>query len=290
MAIQKHTAQAKRLSETMADTEPDEAQEQSTTPPLAVDGADRLETEFLATISHELRSPLAAIKGYAATLRRHGHKLGRAERDEFLRAIDEASDRMELLISRLMELARLEAGALTPTLVPVDVARLVNEALIAAEHRWNGAAAEESVYTFVAPTQESLPLALADLRLQREALDIVLENAVKYSPGGGAILVTLNADDTQITIGVHDRGAGIAPEHLRHIFDRFYRVDTRLTREVEGAGIGLAMCQRIMELQGGAIWVESEPGVGSDFYLSLPLAREPAGAARPETPHMTLKG
>lgn len=230
----------------------------------------RLENEFLAIISHELRSPLAAIKGYAATLRRHGHKLGRAERDEFLQAIDEASDRLEVLISRLMELSHLEANTLRPNLVPIDVVHLVKEALAASEHRWESKA---NPYTFIAPEQQTMPLALADLRMQREVLDIVLENAVKYSPGGGVIRVTLQADDNMLTIGVHDSGIGIPPEHVSRIFERFHRVDTRLTREVEGAGLGLAICKRVMALQGGNIWVDSTPDEGSAFYMTLPLVK-----------------
>ena len=234
----------------------------------------RLETEFLAVISHELRSPLAAIKGYAATLRRHGHKLGRAEREEYLEAIEEASDRLEMIIGRLMELARLEAGTLTPDLAPVDVVHLVLEAIAAAEHRW---ANNLEQYRFIAPEQDHMPLVRADLRLLREVLDIVLENAVKYSPEGGDICVTLAADDTVLTLAVQDSGLGIPAEHLHRIFERFHRVDTRLTREVEGAGLGLAICKRIMRLQGGDIWAESEPGAWSIFYVTLPLARSSDG-------------
>lgn len=233
---------------------------------------ERLETAILASISHELRSPLAAIKGYASTLRRHGHKLGRAERDECLRAIEEASDRLEVVISRLMELSRLEAGALTPTLVPIDVAPLVKEAIAAAESR-EEIITSPGVHVFIGPEQEHMPLALADLRMQRDVLDIVLENAIKYSPGGGVIRVTLHAENTMLVISVSDTGIGIPPEHLSRIFGRFYRVDTRLTREVGGAGLGLAIAKRIMELQGGDIWAESDSGVGSVFSMALPLVR-----------------
>lgn len=237
--------------------------------------SSRLESEFLAIVSHELRSPLAAIKGYAATLRRHGQRLGRAERDEFLQAIDEASDRLEKLISRMMELARLEAGTLVPQPVPVDCVQLVREALAAAEYRWGSypPVAPSQTYTFELPSQVTMPPALADLRLQREVLDIVLENTVKYSPDGGVIRVTLDTDGDMLTIAIRDRGIGIPPDHLERIFDRFHRVDTRLTREVGGAGLGLAICKRIMALQGGDIWAESEPDVGSTFYMTLPLAR-----------------
>lgn len=270
MLTQKVTGRVKNMSDNINDE--DQQHPQTTSSDAAYENG-QLESEFLAIISHELRSPLTAIKGYASTLRRHGHKLGRAERDEFLQAIDEASDRLEVTISRLMELAKLEAGSLTPTLAAIDVVHLTREAITAAQLRWGVSANGANVYTFLLPEQETMPLALADLRLQRDALDIVLENAVKYSPGGGVIHVTLQTDDTMFIIGVHDSGIGIPPEHLRRIFNRFHRVDSRLTREVEGAGLGLAICKRIMELQGGDIWAESEPGVGSTFYMTLPLAK-----------------
>lgn len=233
--------------------------------------AEQLETEFLAVISHELRSPLAAIKGYAATLRRHGHKLGRAEREEFLQAIDEASDRLEVMISRLLDLSRLESGALQADLIPVDALQLVREAVSAAEHRWSQGAPAVGACLFIPPEQRSVPLVLADLRLLREALDIILENAVKYSPSGGTIHVTIQSDDTMLTIHVRDHGIGISPDHLLRIFNRFYQVDTRLARDVEGAGVGLAICKRIMALHGGEIWAESELGVGSTFVVALPI-------------------
>lgn len=233
---------------------------------------ERLESEFLAIISHELRSPLAAIKGYAATLRRHGHKLGRAERDEFLQAIDEASDRLEVLIERLMTLSHLEAGTQTLHLAPVNMVHLVREAIAAAQYRWGMGTTGKGTHVFIGPEQETMPLVLADLRLQREVLDIVLENAVKYSPHGGVIRVELQTGDRMLTTRVSDTGIGIPPEHLHRIFDRFHQVDQRLTREVEGAGLGLAICKRSMELQGGAIWAESEPGIGSIFSMTLPLA------------------
>lgn len=233
----------------------------------AEDAANRLETEFLAVISHELRSPLAAIKGSAATLRRHGRRLGHEEQDAFLRAIVESSDRLETLISRMLLLAQLEAGSLKPRFVPVDMARLAREALLAAERRWTAEG-----HSLVAPEQETTPLVLVDLRLLRDVLDILLENAVKYSPAGSTVAVSLRVEGESLFLGVRDHGIGISAAHLHRIFDRFYRVDTRLTREHDGAGIGLAICKRIVELHGGEIWAESGPGVGSVFWLRLPLA------------------
>lgn len=250
-----------------------EDQEHSPAAPLDPEyEAERLETEFLAVISHELRSPLAAIKGYAATLRRHGSKLGRAERDEFLLAIDEATDRLDVIISRLLELSRLEAGTLKSHFGPVDVLHLVNEAIMAAEYRWKSSLPARSQCTFVPPVQITMPFVWADMRLLREVLDIVLDNAVKYSPNGGMIQVTLQVDNAMLSIQVHDHGIGIAADHLQHIFQRFYRVDTRLARDVGGAGVGLAICKRIMAVHHGEINAESEPGIGSTFTVTLPLA------------------
>lgn len=232
----------------------------------------RLETEFLALMSHELRSPLTAIKGYAATLRRHGARLGPRERDEFLRAIGEASDRLETTIARLLELSRLEAGALRPRLEPVDMVYLVREALAAAEQRWGAGAQGGNSHLFTPLEPDYLPLALADRRLQREALDIVLENAARYAPAGSVIGVTGRVGASSLIVSVHDHGPGIPPERLRRLFQRFSRLDTNLARERGGLGIGLAMLKRIMALQGGDVWVESALGVGSVFSMSLPLA------------------
>ncbi|MGH2486344.1 MAG: sensor histidine kinase, partial [Ktedonobacterales bacterium] len=132
-----------------------------------------------------------------------------------------------------------------------------------------------------------LPLVSADPRLLRLALDNLLENAVKYSPMGGEIdvLLRVHADmnevapadvesrpATMLEIAVRDTGLGIASEHLDRVFERFHRVDVQLTRQVNGLGLGLAMCSRIAELHGGSIWAESGPGMGSVFYLTLPIA------------------
>ncbi|HEX9036943.1 MAG TPA: ATP-binding protein [Ktedonobacterales bacterium] len=239
---------------------------------VAEEEASKLETEFLALISHELRSPLTTIKGYAATLRRHGNRLGARERDEFLRAIGEASDRLDTTITRLLELSRLEAGALKPRLAPVDMVYLIREAITGAEQRFGDVTLGAGGHVFLPPDQEVLPLALVDRRLQREALDILLENAALYSPAGSVVRVMARIWDSRLIISVHDHGPGIPPDRLNRIFQRFSRVDTRLNRERGGAGIGLAMCKRIVELQGGDIWVESAVGVGSVFSMSLPLA------------------
>jgi signal transduction histidine kinase len=269
--------------------------------------ADRLKAELLATVSHELRSPLTSIKGYAATLLRHERRLPREERHEFLLAIVEASDRLEVIIDRLLEMSELATGSATINRSPVDIQRLASDASAAARQQ-----AEKTMpgrFTFTLRTYGAAaggmgaPLVEVDPRFMRDVLDNLLENAVKYSPNGGTVEVILKvvrpgssldesldtaADSDklgpeamtqpasgehrpQLEIVVRDLGVGIPSEQLGCIFDQFHRVDTRLTREVDGLGLGLALCRRIVELHDGRIWAESKPGDGSEFHVLLPL-------------------
>ncbi len=274
-----------------------------------------LKAELLATVSHELRSPLASIKGYAATLLRHERRISREERHEFLLAITQASDRLEAVIDRLLEISQLETGGIRIERSPVDLAYLVREAITAVERRLEtseqkaGAPNTQCRFTFTLHLQDLLGMPIrdesiiqADRSRLREVLDHLLENAITYSPEGGAIDVVIrplvasgqagrsrtvvdNSDhDTKadmppsvsgsrqmVEICVRDHGIGIPPAHLERIFDRFHRVDTRLTREVNGLGLGLAICKRIVELHGGVIWAESEVGKGSAFHVWLPM-------------------
>ncbi len=277
-----------------------------------------LKAELLATVSHELRSPLASIKGYAATLLRHERRISREERHEFLVAIAAASDRLERIIDRLLEMSQLETGTLSIECSPVDVVRLAHEAITAAEQQTSTQL--RGHFTFHlrlkdaagVPSQEE-PLIMADPRRLREVLYNLLENAINYSPEGGVIDVVVQpvqallpagkasnrerkaealppSDDAHIErpdvqpdgqklrqlveICVCDYGLGIPAEHLDRIFDRFHRVDTRLTREVNGLGLGLTICKHIVKLHDGLIWAESCQAGGSAFHVRLPVDGE----------------
>ncbi|MBE3560469.1 MAG: HAMP domain-containing histidine kinase [Ktedonobacteraceae bacterium] len=269
-----------------------------------------LRAELLATVSHELRTPLAAIKGYAATLLRHERRISREERREFLHVIAEASDRLEEVINRLLEMSQLETEGLTLRLFPVNLIYLVHEAITAARARYEGerskrldTAIEERKQgdiTFQVqvenedrrlPYQE--PIVRADRLRLREVLDHLLENAVQYSPSGGLIKVGIRTctveeldqqwpdrpqkewaryphDQMLVELWVRDQGIGIPMQHQHHVFERFYRVNTHLTRSVNGLGLGLTLCKWIVELHGGVIWLESEEGRGSTFHVLLP--------------------
>jgi signal transduction histidine kinase len=262
--------------------------------------ADLLRAELLGTVSHELRSPLTVIKGYAATLLRHEQSLDQAERREFLAAIGEACDRLEVLVNQLLEMSQLETGMLVPTFMPMDLVPVVREAVTGAAGRLATSGSGEHQLTVQLQGAKALPLVQADPRLLRDALDSVLENALKYSPTGSTIHIVLQeaslpetavaggadtlADGTTlaraVVISVQDSGIGIPAEQLPRVFDRFHRVNTGLTREVNGLGLGLAIVARIVELHGGLVWGESKLGEGSTFYVALPAAPEEDGDTR----------
>jgi signal transduction histidine kinase len=267
-----------------------------------------LKAELLGTVSHELRSPLASIKGYAATLLRHERRISREERHQFLLAINEASDRLEVIIERLLEMSQLETGEVTIQRSVMDPAHLTTEAIAAIEERISEQLPGRFTFTLSLEHADGtpatgVPLILADQRRLREVLDNLLENAVKYSPGGGVIKVILrpvthmhttqgglpsvdhndapgqqliHMPQQMLEILICDNGIGIPVEHLERIFDRFHRVDTRLTREVNGLGLGLAICKRIVELHNGLIWAENRSnGKGSVFHVRLPIDEIP---------------
>ncbi len=266
---------------------------------------EQLKSELLNTLSHELRSPLASIKGYTATLLRYDKRLRREEQREFLEAIRDASDDLSVIVDRLLEMAQFEAETIQLHSSPVDMLHLTREAIDAAQnsrHYTQRTAAQPGLFTFSVNATgsqglpvETLPPVWGDQRRIREVLDNMLENAMKFSPQGGEITVTLRPvsppvpeqvrcqqqeaptlpiepDHPMLEINVQDHGIGIANEHLVRIFDRFQRIDTRLTREVNGLGLGLALCKHLVALHHGYLWVESLPGAGSTFYIWLPLA------------------
>lgn len=273
---------------------------------------DLLKAELLATVSHELRSPLASIKGYTTTLLRHDRRISREERHEFLLAINGSSDRLARVITSLLEISELETGTIEIERTSVNIVHLALEAIGVAEQRLAGSGEARAITpsahrypTFVVhlqdrhgePTQDDLVIEADQSRL-REVLDHLLQNAIFHTPEDGIIDVTirsvLSAEDSKqfalashataakiaamqqryqqlVVISVRDTGRGIPSRHLTKIFDPFYRVDTRLTREVNGLGLGLAISRRIVELHEGTLWVESEIGKGSTFYVCLPV-------------------
>lgn len=248
-------------------------------------------TEIMGTISHELRTPLTAIKGYTATLLRSAQFLSPEEQREFLQAIAQATERLEIVTTRMIDLAHLETGNFSLEMHAVDMLALLQEAITEAR-QWVPATLREQMTFHLYPKDrqghltQTVPLVRGDASRLREVLLALLENAIRFSPHGGKIEIVVRpvrppeeAAPSFLEICLCDYGVGIPPEQLEPIFQPFHRVDTRLTREVNGVGLGLTLCSRLIALHGGRIWAESCQAGGSAFHLWLPLAeRAEAGS------------
>jgi signal transduction histidine kinase len=232
--------------------------------------AERMRTALIANVSHELRSPLTAIKGYTDSLLGGGPWDADTER-EFLTIIAASADKLAALVDNLLDAAKMEAGVLHLEREPVRVERIAHQV---AGHR-RALAPNHPVQVEAAP---DLPLADADPMRVEQVIANLVDNAIKYSPTGGPITIRIAGGDT-LTVGVSDRGVGIAPEHAERLFERFYRVDNDLARTTKGVGLGLYICKSLVEAHGGRMWVDSAPGVGSTFSFTLPKLADTADGA-----------
>ena len=223
----------------------------------------RMQDEFVSTVSHELRTPLGFIKGYTTTLLRQDAEWDATTRVEFLRIIDEEADRLRELIDNLLDSSRLESGAIGMTREPTRIAPLLRSVAERAQ-----AAYPEMALRVEAP--EGLPILEIDSTRIAQVLDNLLSNAAKYAPGA-AVELRAGRQDEAVLIEVDDRGPGIPAEHLSQMFQRFYRVP-ETQRTVRGTGLGLYICRKIVESHGGQIGVDSQPGRGTRFFFTLPLA------------------
>ncbi len=226
---------------------------------------DKMKLQLLSTVSHELRTPLASIKGFTTTLLREDVKWDEDAQREFLEIIDRESNRLTELIEDLLDTSRIEAGALSIEKERTDIGRLLQEAIEMIR-------LHAGKHSFVLDMPAKIPSITADPRRIRQVTHNLLQNAVKYSPSGGQITVRATPGSRYLTVEVSDEGLGIPQEYHDRIFERFFQVDSASTRRTGGSGLGLAICKSIVEAHGGRIWFESEPGKGSTFYFTLPLA------------------
>ena len=236
-----------------------------------LEAADRDQRHFLADVAHEIATPVNAIRGFATAIADGTMKSG-TERAEALDLIDSQGRRVESLLRDLREITRLD---LTDSVRDdrVDVDELCRE--LVARFRPESAAAGVELQFEGAPA--SLAAFRTDRRLLETVLDNLLSNAVRYTPSGGRIHVTVTDGRGSVVISVKDTGIGIAEKHRARIFDRLYRVDEARDRASGGSGLGLALAQRAARAIGGTIELESEEGVGSDFRLVLPSTRREHG-------------
>ena len=229
-------------------------------------GIRRLETvrrDFVANVSHELKTPLTAIRGFAETLTTE--LAADRQHTQFAETIRSNAERMQNLIDDLLDLSRIESGGWAPAPVDVDVARAAEEAIASYrdEAGQRGSIIDVSVGANAA-TVRADPIAL------RQALGNLIENALRYTPRGGTITLFSRREDSAIAIGVRDTGSGIPSEHLPRIFERFYRVDAARSRAAGGTGLGLAIVKHLVEAHGGRVRAESQVGRGTTISLFFP--------------------
>jgi signal transduction histidine kinase len=229
--------------------------------------AEELKQTLLSVISHELKTPVSIIKGYAGTLAREDANWDGQTLAEGLAVIEEEADRLDKLISNLLEASRLQAGGLKLQPGFVNLADLTRSAV-------ENLRATTAKHTFAVDFPPDFPPIYGDIERLREALTNLIGNAIKYSPDGGQITVGgQTAGPNAVRLSVSDEGIGIPPGEQERIFERFHRVDNRLARQTPGTGLGLFLVRAVVEAHGGRVWVNSLPGKGSIFWLELPVGQ-----------------
>jgi PAS domain S-box-containing protein len=235
---------------------------------------EELRSEFVATISHELRTPLASLHGAALTLREHGDSLNIQTQHDLLDMIAVQSRRLADLVDEILVAGQLDSGSLRVVSEPFDPEELVWTAAAAARMRvGEGTRIDVSMPAL-------LPRVRGDAERTRQVLANLLDNAIKYSPDGGRIEVTVESDNRHVSFAVRDEGLGIPLGEQELIFDKFYRLDPDQRRGIGGSGLGLYICRELVRSMNGRIQVESDPGQGALFTFELPVAEPITVAAR----------
>ena len=226
---------------------------------------ERVRRDFVANVSHEFKTPLTAIQGFAETLLA-GAMDDPQHRVRFLQIILEHSRRLARLTDDLLELSKMDADRLA-----LEVDRLSASQLVQSCVETTQRVANEKHLRFSINLPQCLPDVAADRRRIAEVLQNLLDNAIQYTPAGGEIVVSASAGGQEVTFTVSDTGIGIPQVDQPRIFERFYRVDVARSREVGGTGLGLSIAKHLVEAHGGRIWVESEVGRGSQFHFTVPV-------------------
>ena len=246
----------------------------------ALEELERLRAEFLAMVSHELRTPLTSVKGSITTLLDPPSPLNPAEMRQFHQIIDAQVNRMHVLISDLLDVARIETGTLAVSPEPTDVALLASEAR-------NGFLSGGGRHNIEIDLEPDLPWVMADRLRMAQVLGNLLINAARHSSESSIIRVTAVGEGVHIAVSVSDQGRGIPAESLPHLFRKFSRIESQ--EQGGDTGLGLAICKGIVEALGGRIWAESDgPGLGARFTFTLPTVEQagyvsPVASARPSS-------
>ncbi len=224
--------------------------------------AEELKSTFISVISHELKTPVALIKGYTGTLRRDDVSWDDEIVQDSLEVIEEEADHLTSLIENLLDASRLQAGGIKLNLADLAMENFLKRF----SERFQ---TQTSKHNIVVEIPQEFPVVMADEGRLGQVLSNLISNAIKYSPEGGEIRLSGQVRADQVIVCIQDEGPGIAPGDIPHIFDRFYRAD-EASRTTKGAGLGLYLTRAIIEAHAGRIWVDPRPGDGARICFSLP--------------------
>jgi PAS domain S-box-containing protein len=227
---------------------------------------EQVKSDFVAAVSHELRTPLTSIYGFAETLLRQDIPFGEEDRRTFLRYIASESERLTEIVDQLLNVARLDAGDLQVDLGRIDVGSVVSE-VVETVDAGNG-------HRFEIDLPDEPLAAEADPEKVRQVFNILVENALRYSPRGGTVTVGVRRNADRVEVRVVDEGMGIPAAEREWIFRKFYRAESAARDGAAGTGLGLFIAKELVNAMGGRIWVDSTEGEGSSFAFELPVARD----------------
>ncbi|HSS94782.1 MAG TPA: PAS domain-containing sensor histidine kinase [Candidatus Dormibacteraeota bacterium] len=231
----------------------------------------QLKSDFVSLVSHEFRTALVGIQGFSEMIR--DQELAPGEAKAFAGDINNDAQRLNRMITEMLDLDRIEAGHMTLNLVPLDLNGIVRDSA----ERARVMSAKHQIVTNLDP---ALPAVRGDSDRLFQVVSNLLSNAIKYSPGGGEILVTSEVRDGFVQVDVHDHGLGIPPEFVKKLFGRYERFEDKSSKsKIIGTGLGLAITRQIVEMQGGKIWVDSTVGAGSEFHFTVPIDTAGTGVA-----------
>ena len=220
---------------------------------------ETMKDDFIANVSHEIKTPLAVIRGYASALQRGN--LSEEEQREYAATIASASESLSVLISNILRLNKLENQEIVPNAAPYDLTRQLSDCALAHEEQW-----ERKHIDFDAQLEERVMI-LADESMLEIVFNNLIANAIKFTEPGGRIVLRQEKAGGDVIVTVSDTGCGMDEETVKHIFDKFYQGDSSHSRE--GNGLGLALVKRVLDISGGSIAVRSAPGEGSEFIVRL---------------------
>ncbi|MBC74285.1 MAG: two-component sensor histidine kinase [Muricauda sp.] len=229
-----------------------------------IKSVDQLRQELIANISHDLRTPLAVVQGYIETLHMKNAQLSLKEQQEYLNIISSGGDRLAKLISQLFEYSKLESNQIQPKKEPFLISELANDI-----NRNYSILAKNKNIDLKLSMDDNIPLVFADISLVERAVQNLMDNAIKFTPEFGEIIIKVKALETGVEVVVQDSGPGIDKESQVLIFERFRQ--TRIGREKEGAGLGLAIVKKILDIHDSKITVLSNPNSGTKFSFELPI-------------------